>query len=87
MDDAEFLRRLQERIERSTGTAIELALDYDNPGRVAVDLHGPLPKVIFGVHILKYPGLARMFMQYAILCLRERRPVKEQEFLLYLRRN
>ncbi|MFN3974234.1 MAG: hypothetical protein ACK4K2_03005 [Dehalococcoidia bacterium] len=87
MDDAEFLRRLQERIERSTGMTIQLTLDHENPGRVAVDLEGPLPKVVFGAHVLKYPGLARMFMQYTILCLKERRPVAEQEFLLYLRRN
>ncbi|GBD10706.1 hypothetical protein HRbin23_00351 [bacterium HR23] len=87
MDDAEFLRRLQERIERSTGEAIELVVDYDHPGRVAVDLESPRPKVIVGSDALKYPGLARMFMQYAILALRQRRPVEEQEFLLYLRRN
>lgn len=87
MDDAEFLRRLQERIERSAGENIELVVDYDHPGRVAVDFSGARPKVILGAHALKYPGLARMFMQYAMLALRQRRPIQEQEFLLFLRRN
>ncbi|MCS7207611.1 MAG: hypothetical protein NZ951_06760 [Dehalococcoidia bacterium] len=87
MDDAEFLRRLQERIERSTGRSIALEVDYDHPGRIAVELDKPIPRVVIGSHALKYPGLARMFMQYAILALRRGRPVEEQEFLLYLRRN
>ena len=42
---------------------------------------------IIGADALNYPGLARMFLQYSILCLRERRKVGEEEFLRYLRRN
>jgi hypothetical protein len=87
MDDAEFLRRLQERIEGAVGEAIELVVDHEEPGRVEVEIEGPRPRVVIGSDALKYPGLARMFMQYAILALRLRRPPDEQEFLLFLRRN
>lgn len=85
MDDAEFLRRMQERIQESTRSPVELALGEE--GEFSVDLDRPVPKVVMGRDALTYAGRARMLAQYAILCLRERRQVPEQEFLLFLRRN
>lgn len=87
MDDVTFLERLKQRLEEATGTPVKLELDPEERGRVAVDFSGEVPRVIFGADALVYPGLARMFLQYAILCLRERRRVDEQEFILFLRRN
>jgi hypothetical protein len=87
MDDKEFLRRLKEKIERTAGTAIELSIDTGDPRKIAIELAATPPKVVFGSDALKDTGIARMFSQYAILALKERRQISEDEFLLYLRRN
>ncbi len=89
MDDATFLVKTKEKIEKAVGCPIELRLGYESKGagRVAVDFSGAVPVVTFGADALKHAGLARMFSQYAILCLKERHQVSEQEFFLFLRRN
>lgn len=86
MEDKEFLRRMKERIEASVDTSIELELS-DEPRAFSIDFSRVVPLVVMGSDVLEYPGRARMLMQYAILCLRERRAVEEGEFILYLRRN
>ena len=40
-----------------------------------------------GIDVLELTGLARMFMQFAILSLREGRKADEDEFLRFLCRN
>ncbi len=87
MDDTEFLRRLKERIESSTAVTVEVDLDDEDPCNVAVDFSSAIPRVIVGADALKYPGLARMLMQYAILCLKTGRVAPQEEFLAFLRRN
>jgi hypothetical protein len=87
VDDQEFLRRLKQRIEESTGVSVELQLNLEEPGGIAVDFSLPVPKVVMGADALRYSGLARMFLQFIILCLREKRQVGQEEFLLFLRRN
>lgn len=85
MDDAEFLKRMRERIEQSAGQNVELSLG--NEGEFSVDLGTSVPKIVMGKDALLYAGRARMLMQFAILCLKERRQVSEDEFLLFLQRN
>ncbi|MEE9285636.1 MAG: hypothetical protein V3V35_07925 [Dehalococcoidia bacterium] len=87
MEDAEFVQRMQERIEAAAGCSIVLEIDSDDAQRLFVDFSAPMPRVVFGSDALLHSGLARMFMQYAVLCLKERRQVDEEEFLRYLRRN
>tara|TARA_B100000745_G_scaffold191981_1_gene126199 strand:+ start:343 stop:609 length:267 start_codon:yes stop_codon:yes gene_type:complete len=87
MDDADFLRRLKERIEASTESSIDVTLDEDNPRNVAVDFSTPVPRVTVGQDALENPGLARMIMQYAILCLKNGKVASQDEFLVFLRRN
>ncbi|MCH8190241.1 MAG: hypothetical protein IIC80_02690 [Chloroflexi bacterium] len=87
MDDAEFVERMKERIESAVGRAIDLEIDGQEAQRLSVDLSAATPMVVFGADALLHDGMARMFMQYAILCLREQREVGEDEFLRYLRRN
>ena len=87
MDDDEFIDRMKEKIESTAETLIELVIDDQDKRRLEVDLSESRPKVIFGSDALLYSGLARMFSQYAILCLKERRLVEQQEFLLFMRRN
>ena len=87
MDDSEFIQRMQQRIEESTGVTVSLELDHDLPGEVDVILSGERPRIILGADALEHAGLARMFLQYAILCITEGRKVDQEEFTRWLRRN
>ena len=86
MDDSEFLAGIERRIEQSAGEPVHVELDHDNPQGMSVELSDP-PRIVVGADALNYPGLARTFIQYAILCLRERRTIEEEEFRRFLRRN
>lgn len=87
MDDGEFILQMQKRIEESAGVSITLELDHDQPGEIDVFFGGETPRVLMGADALEHSGLARMFMQYAILSLREGRKVEQEEFFRFLRRN
>jgi hypothetical protein len=78
---------MQKRIEDSTGVAITLELDHDQREVFDVFFSGEKPRVLMGADALEHAGLARMFMQFAILCLREGRKVEQEEFLRFRRRN
>ena len=87
MDDQEFIQNIQKRIEDSAGVAITLELDNDQREDIDVFFSGEKPRVVIGADALVQAGLARMFMQFAILCLREGRKVEQEEFLRFRRRN
>ncbi|MSQ25861.1 MAG: hypothetical protein EXR49_06270 [Dehalococcoidia bacterium] len=87
MDDAEFVQRMKQRIESAAGMTIELVIDEADKRRIEVDVTAAVPRVVFGSDTLAHAGLARMFSQFAILCLKEQRQVSEEEFIRYLRRN
>ncbi|MQG75733.1 MAG: hypothetical protein FI703_00210 [SAR202 cluster bacterium] len=87
MDDQEFIQNMQKRIEDSAGVAITLELDNDQREDIDVFFSGEKPRVVIGADALVQAGLARMFMQFAILCLKEGRKVEQEEFLWFLRRN
>ena len=87
MDDAEFIRRMRERIEESTGVAVSLELDHEHKDEVEVFFTGEAPRVVMGADALDHAGLARMFIQYAILSIKEGRKVDHEEFTRFLRRN
>lgn len=87
MEDREFIERLKQKVESNAGTAIVLEIDREDPRRLSIDFSGDVPKVSLGYDVIEYPGLARMFSQYAILSIREHREISEIEFLMFLRRN
>ena len=87
MEDAEFLDRMRQKIEEAVRIPVEIVIDQGDKRRLEVDLAAPVAKVIFGADVLSHSGLARMFSQYAILSLKEKRHIDEDEFLRYLRRN
>ncbi len=87
MEDEEFLAQLKQKVEASAGSAIDLQIDQEDKRKLVVDFTGGTPQVVFGADVIEYPGLARMFSQYAILSIRERRQVSEMEFQMFLRRN
>lgn len=87
MDDHNFLDKLQEKIERLTGTPIDLVVDEADTDRLEVDLLGPLPNVLIGSAVLQYPGFARMCVEYAVASIREGRKISVLEFHVVLGRN
>jgi len=87
MDDHKFLDKLQEKIERLTGTPIDLVVDEADTDRLEVELLGPLPKVLIGSAVLQYPGFARMCVEYAVASIREGRKISVLEFHVVLGRN
>ena len=87
MDDDVFIQRMRQRIQESTGVEVALELDHVQTGDVDVILTGPQPRVLMGADALQHAGLARMFIQYAILCITEGRKVQREEFERFLRRN
>jgi hypothetical protein len=87
MDDREFLEQLKTKIERLTGTQIELELDSDDRSTLTVDLERPLPRVELGANILEYAGFARMAVEYVVASIREKRELGPLEFQILLARN
>ncbi len=87
MDNEKFLEKIREKIEGTAGRPIELTVDTEQATRISVDLNGALPKVVFGAGIFRYPGLARLGVEYAVACLRRGRALDELEFHVILRRN
>ena len=87
MDDQEFVRRIREKIERSTGCAIELHVDDQDPGQLQVEFNREVPQVMVGANILQYSGFARMCVEYAVASIRQQRPIDLLEFHLLLARN
>ena len=87
MDDTEFLRRMQDKIRRLTGSEVVLRLDEAENDQMSVDLDGPEPVVTLGSHAIRYSGFARMAVEYAVASIRERRQIGTLEFHILLARN
>ena len=87
MDDEDFVRRIQEKIERLTGRSIELQVDHQEAGQLQVDLDRDVPQVVLGANIFQYSGFARMCVEYAVESIRKQRPIDVLEFHLLLARN
>ena len=87
MEDQEFLDRIRTKIERLTGTPVQLRLDPADESQLKVELDGPEPEIILGSNVLKYAGFARMAIEYAVASIRERRELGSLEFHALLARN
>ena len=87
MDDEKFIQRLKAKIERLTGTPVELRLDTGNASQLMVDLGSPVPEVVLGSQVLTYSGFARMAVEYAVAAIRAQRNLGRLEFEVLLARN
>jgi predicted LPLAT superfamily acyltransferase len=87
MDDGQFLRRIQDKIERMAGRPIELQVNQEEATQILVELERPVPLVVLGSHIFQYSGFARMCVEYVVASLRQRRAIDTLEFHLLLARN
>ena len=87
MDDQDFLDSIKAKIERLTGTEIQVHLDMADSNRIRVELERTAPEVILGADVLEYSGFARMAIEYAVACIREGRELGPLEFQVLLARN
>ena len=87
MDDDEFLNKMLVKIERMTGKEIQLDVDRDNESRITVDFAEIVPQVTLGFGVLRYPGFARMSVEYVVASIRRNREINQLEFHVLLQRN
>ena len=87
MDDEEFIQRIVEKIQRLTGTRVEVEVDRQDGGKLEVELTGEVPRVLLGAHIFQYAGFARMCVEYAVASIKQDRPIDVLEFHMLLARN
>ena len=87
MDDERFLERIHQKIERLTGSSIQLEIDQEEINQLKVELEREVPLVVLGANIFEYSGFARMCVEYVVESIRQQRPIDVLEFHLLLARN
>ena len=87
VDDDVFVRRIQEKIERMAGCAVEVHVDHEDEDQLQLELAREVPLVVMGSNIYEYSGFARMCIEYAAASIREQRPIDMLEFHVLLARN
>ena len=87
MDNDVFVRRIQEKIERMAGRAVEVHVDHEDGDQLQLELVREVPLVVMGSNIYEYSGFARMCIEYAAASIREQRPIDILEFHVLLARN
>jgi len=88
MDNEKFLQKIREKISRLTGRDVEVVIGEEREGgTLAVEMGGPVPKVVLTPKVLEHAGLARMSIEYAVACIRAGREIEPLEFQTLLRRN
>ncbi len=87
MENEEFIRRLQDKIERLTERTIDLRIDQEEANQLQIELESEVPRVVLGSNVYKYSGFARMCVEYSVASIREQRNIDTLEFHLLLARN
>lgn len=87
MEDLQFIEELKNKIEKLTGSVVDLRVNDENPSDISVQLDGAVPIVNMGSHIYEYSGFARMCVEYSVASIRENRPINVLEFHVMLGRN
>lgn len=87
MEDEQFIRRMQQKIQRLTQRRVDLEIDREEINQLQVDLGPEVPLVVFGSNVLQYAGFARMCIEYAVESIRRERTIDTLEFHLLLARN
>ena len=87
MENEEFIRRLQDKIERLTERTIDLRIDQEEANQLQIEWESEVPRVVLGSNVYKYSGFARMCVEYSVAAIREQRNIDTLEFHLLLARN
>ena len=87
MEDDQFIKRMEQKIQRLTDRRVDLEIDREEVNQLQVDLGREVPMVVFGSNVLQYAGFARMCIEYAVESIRQERTIDTLEFHLLLARN
>lgn len=87
MNDDQFIENMQSKIERLVGRSVSLIIDDEDGDRMEVDLEGDEPRVMVGTSVLKYPGFARMCVEFSVASITRGRQIEPLEFQIFLARN
>ena len=87
MEDDQFIKRMEQKIQRLTERRVDLEIDREEVNQLQVDLGREVPMVVFGSNVLQYAGFARMCIEYAVESIRQERTIDTLEFHLLLARN
>ena len=87
MEDDQFIKRMEQKIQRLTERRVDLQIDREEVNQLQVDLGREVPMVVFGSNVLQYAGFARMCIEYAVESIRQERTIDTLEFHLLLARN
>ena len=87
MEDDQFIKRMEQKIQRLTDRRVDLEIDREEVNQLQVDLGREVPMVVFGSNVLQYAGFARMCIEYAVESIRKERTIDTLEFHLLLARN
>ena len=87
MEDDQFIKRMEQKIQRLTERRVDLEIDWEEVNQLQVDLGQEVPMVVFGSNVLQYAGFARMCIEYAVESIRQERTIDTLEFHLLLARN
>ena len=87
MEDDQFIKRMEQKIQRLTERRVDLEIDWEEVNQLQVDLGREVPMVVFGSNVLQYAGFARMCIEYAVESIRQERTIETLEFHLLLARN
>lgn len=87
MEDDQFIKRMEQKIQRLTERRVDLEIDWEEVNQLQVDLGREVPMVVFGSNVLQYAGFARMCIEYAVESIRQERTIDTLEFHLLLARN
>ncbi len=87
MDDEQFVHRISEKIEQSTGRRVHVEIDREDASKLEVELEREVPLVVLGANIFQYAGFARMCIEYATASIKQERQIDMLEFHLLLARN
>ena len=78
---------MKAKIEAMAGRPISMIVDRKKADRLEVDPNEYEPKVVVGSAVLKYPGFARMCIEYAVASIQRGRRISALEFHMVLGRN
>jgi hypothetical protein len=87
LDDEQFVHRISEKIQQSTGRQVRVEIDHQDATKLEVELGPEVPLVVLGANIFEYAGFARMCIEYATASIKQERPIDMLEFHLLLARN
>ncbi len=87
MEEKSFISEIQKKIQSLTGKTINLELVSEDQWLLELEFEDDNIIVRVGNGILKYPGFARMVVEYTVAVIRKGSLLSQLEFNLILQRN